>query len=125
MRVLAAVIRRDGRWLICKRPAHKRHGGLWEFPGGKFEPGESPLDAAGRELGEELGVRVLHAGEVRFARRDVDSVFVIEFIDVEIEGEPQPIEHEEVRWATAQELNSLDLAPSDRVFVERVLLAGG
>src|SRR5690606_20769929 len=62
IRVLAAVIRRDGRWLVCRRPAHKRHGGLWEFPGGKLEPGESLLEAATRELEEELAVRVTGVG---------------------------------------------------------------
>jgi 8-oxo-dGTP pyrophosphatase MutT (NUDIX family) len=56
--VLAAVIRRQDRYLVCRRPAHKRHGGLWEFPGGKLEPGETLLEAARRELREELGAEV-------------------------------------------------------------------
>jgi mutator protein MutT len=118
IRVLAAVIRRDDRWLLCRRPAHKRHGGLWEFPGGKLEPGESLLDAARRELAEELGVRAMRVGDVRFARRDPGSVFVIEFVDVEIDGEPAALEHDEVRWVDAAELAALDLAPSDRAFAD-------
>ena len=56
VRVLAAVIKRNERYLICKRPENKRHGGLWEFPGGKIEIGESNFEAAVRELREELGV---------------------------------------------------------------------
>ena len=48
MRVLAAVVRRDDRYLVCRRPAHKRHGGLWEFPGGKIHAGETLLGAARR-----------------------------------------------------------------------------
>jgi len=122
VRVLAAVIRRGARYLLCKRPAHKRHGGLWEFPGGKLEDGESLLDAARREMREELGVGVSGAGNVRFARQDPGSHFVIEFVDVEIEGEPEPLEHEDVRWVVVEEMAALDLAPSDRVFVEAVLV---
>ena len=116
VRVLAAVIRRDGRWLVCRRPAHKRHGGLWEFPGGKLEPGESLFESATRELHEELAVRVLGVGDQVFVRRDAGSEFVIEFVAVEIEGEPQAIEHDELRWATAAELAALPLAPSDAEF---------
>jgi mutator protein MutT len=67
--VLAAVIRRDGRLLVARRPAHKRHGGLWEFPGGKVEEGESWADAAARERKEELGVDVARTGEPLFRRR--------------------------------------------------------
>jgi 8-oxo-dGTP diphosphatase len=118
IRVLAAVISRDGRWLVCRRPAHKRHGGLWEFPGGKLEPGETLLAAACRELAEELGVQATRVGDVRFARRDPGSVFVIEFVDVEIDGEPAALEHDDVRWVDAAGLRRLDLAPTDRAFVE-------
>jgi 8-oxo-dGTP diphosphatase len=118
IRVLAAVIRRGDRWLVGRRPVHKRHGGLWEFPGGKLEAGESLLDAARRELAEELAVRVTRAGEVQFARRDPGSHFVIEFVDVEIDGEPVALEHEEVRWLALAEMAALDLAPSDRAFVD-------
>ena len=117
IRVLAAVIRRDGRWLVCRRPAHKRHGGLWEFPGGKLEPGESLLDAATRELDEELAVGVTGVGEPLFSRHDEGSPFVIEFVAVDIAGEPVAREHEELRWATLAELASLALAPSDAAFV--------
>src|SRR5688500_16930335 len=64
--VLAAVIGRNGRWLICERPLTKRHGGLWEFPGGKLEVGESLADAARREVAEELGVTAIHIGSVLY-----------------------------------------------------------
>ena len=75
MRVLATVIRRDGRLLVCQRPSHKRHGGLWEFPGGKVEPGESDLAASRRELAEELGVeKDFIAGDCRAPRRVFSAV---------------------------------------------------
>ena len=121
IRVLAAVIRRGDRYLLCRRPAHKRHGGLWEFPGGKHEPGETDLDAARRELREELDVDVLAVDVLRFAHRD--APFVIEFVDVEIEGEPRALEHDEIRWVTREEMAALALAPADAAF--RATLAGG
>jgi 8-oxo-dGTP diphosphatase len=116
--VLAAVIRRDDRWLLCLRPAHKRHGGLWEFPGGKLEAGESLEDAARRELTEELGVFVTDVGEPVYVRHDAGSRFVIEFAEVNITGTPQAIEHDEVRWVTLREVLALPLAPADRDFVD-------
>ena len=116
MRVLAAVIRADGRYLLCRRPRHKRHGGCWEFPGGKLEPGETLLDAAKRELREELGLEVTSVGEPLLCRRDGDSPFVIEFVPVDVQGAPRPLEHEEVRWVGADEGTALSLAPSDAVF---------
>ena len=102
--------------LVCERPAHKRHGGLWEFPGGKLEPGESILDAARRELAEELEVRVLSVGEVEFAIEDPGSEFVIEFHPVAIEGEPRCLEHAALAWVGVERLLELPLAPSDREY---------
>jgi len=116
IRVLAAVIERGGRLLVCRRPPHKRHGGLWEFPGGKVEQGESDLEATRRELAEELGVRALAAGATLLAIPDPGSEFVIEFLPVEIEGEPTCLEHAELAWVERQALSTLDLAPSDRRF---------
>lgn len=123
VRVLAAVIRRDGRYLLCRRPFHKRHGGLWEFPGGKLEPGESLLDAARRELAEELRLTVEGVGEVLWARRDPGSIFRIEFVEVAVRGEPVAHEHEEIRWVAPVEMLAMPLAPSDLAFA-RDCLAG-
>ena len=119
IRVVAAVIERDGRLLLCRRPAGKRHAGLWEFPGGKLLPGESVPEAAQRELAEELGVEVVSVGELLFELPDPGSPFVIEFHPVEIAGEPVPLEHDELLWALPAELEDLDLAPSDRAFASR------
>ena len=116
--VLAAVIRRGNARLLAKRPAHKRHGGLWEFPGGKLEPGESWKDAAERELREELGVEVVTVGDPIFRRTDPGSAFEIVFVPVEIQGEPQPLEHDELRWVPLAEMRDLELAPTDRAFVD-------
>ena len=116
--VLAAVVQRDDRYLICQRPVHKRHGGLWEFPGGKLEPGETHDHAARRELAEELAVDVRTVGTMLFSVADPGSQFVIEFVPVTIHGEPRCIEHSALRWLSLDELPTLDLAPSDRRFVE-------
>src|SRR5450432_2765139 len=72
-RVVAAVIQRGDEYLICQRPAHKRHGGLWEFPGGKLEPGETTFDAATRELREELDVHVVAVGDLMLSIDDPGS----------------------------------------------------
>lgn len=121
VRVLAAVITRGDRYLVCRRPVHKRHGGLWEFPGGKLEPGENDAGAAARELREELGVGVSAVGAEAFAVHDEGSPFLIAFVPVRIDGEPACLEHSALAWATAAELLGYALAPSDRRFVEWVV----
>ncbi len=118
-RVVAAVIEREGRLLLCRRPAGKRHAGLWEFPGGKLLPGESIPEAARRELAEELAVEVLAVGERLFELPDPGSPFVVEFHPVEIAGEPVALEHEALIWVEPRDLAGMDLAPSDRAFASR------
>jgi mutator protein MutT len=100
---------------------HKRHGGLWEFPGGKTEPGESDEKAAERELREELGVSLEEAAPAAFEMADPDSPYVIVFVPVEIRGEPTCTEHVEMTWRAPKDLLELPLAPSDRAFVEFLL----
>jgi 8-oxo-dGTP diphosphatase len=124
IRVIACVIERNGRLLVCQRPAHKRHGGLWEFPGGKLEEGETPLEAARRELGEELELAVTGVGAAEFAMVDPGSPYRIEFVPAEVEGEPRCMEHTRVAWLGETELLSVPLAPSDREYA-RFRLDGG
>ena len=110
------MIRDGDKYLLCKRPSAKRHGGLWEFPGGKLEAGESLEDAARRELWEELGVNVTSVGAPLFTIHDAGSPYEIVFAPVAISGELRPVEHEEIRWVTLDQMQTLDLAPSDRAF---------
>jgi mutator protein MutT len=117
IRVVAAVIERAGKLLVCQRPTHKRHGGLWEFPGGKTEPGEDDLAAVSRELREELNVDVVSVAEEVFRIQDQGSEFVIAFIPTMIAGEPRALEHDSIAWAEIAELQRFDLAPSDALFV--------
>jgi len=114
--VIAAVVRLEERYLLGRRPDEKRHGGLWEFPGGKLDPGESMADAARRELHEELGVTVRRLGATRYSVRDEGSPFLIEFVDVEVEGVPVALEHSELGWFTPAEMGTLPLAPADARF---------
>jgi mutator protein MutT len=118
IRVIAAVVSRGDELLVCQRPLEKRHGGLWEFPGGKCEPGESDAAAARRELYEELGVEVAEIGEAEFTIADPGSPFLIVFVPVRIAGEPRCHEHIALKWGRLSDLAGLHLAPSDRRFVE-------
>ena len=121
MRVVAAAISRGGSLLVCQRAPDKRHGGLWEFPGGKVERNESDESATRRELAEELGVGVQSVGEPAFSIADPDSPFLIVFVPTTITGEPTCHEHTALAWLTPTELTKLPLAPSDRRYVEFLL----
>ena len=118
--VVAAVVLRDGRYLLGRRPPTKRHGGLWEFPGGKVYPGESRFEAARRELAEELGVGVAGLGPRLHTVQDEGSPFVIEFFDTTIEGSPVACEHDALGWFTVEELRDMALAPADAHFVAQL-----
>lgn len=114
--VVAGVIRRDGKVLIAQRPGHKRHGLMWEFPGGKVRPGESVEEALRRELREELGLIVTAVEQVLGIVHDAGSPFEIRFVEVEVDGTPRAFEHLAVRWVRPKELSRLALAPADRQF---------
>ena len=117
--VAAAVVRRNDCVLLCQRPLHKRHGGLWEFPGGKLHSGETLTDGLRRELREELLVDVVSTGATLLIEHDRDSPFEIHFITTEIAGEPFAQEHDRIEWVPIASCDQYPLAPSDRAFVER------
>ena len=123
IRVIACVLERGDKLLVGLRPDNKRHGGLWEFPGGKLEPGETDLEAAARELEEELNIGVYAVDSVLTELHDDGSPYWITFRRVRATGEPEAVEHTALRWATLQELSEMSLAPSDATFV-RMLLTG-
>lgn len=116
IRVLAAVVFRDGLVLVGRRAVHKRHGGLWEFPGGKLEPGETHLEAARRELEEELHLDVTSVRGHLVSFADPGSPFVVEFVEVEAEGEPRATEHDAIDWVAPRQLQEFPLAPADAHF---------
>jgi 8-oxo-dGTP diphosphatase len=113
--VTAAVVERNGKFLIARRAADQKLAGSWEFPGGKVEPGESLQECLERELLEELGVRSV-AGEVL-----VESLyhyyhgeFLLKAIKVDLlDYQFQLTAHDEIRWLLSEEILTLDLAPAD------------
>lgn len=121
--VVAAVIRRGERYLVGRRPPEKQHGGLWEFPGGKVRQGESRLEAAARELEEELGLEVAALGALILSVEEPGSRFVIEFFETVVSGTPRALEHTEVGWFTPDELVRMELAPADAWFARVLSIA--
>lgn len=115
--VVAAVIEREGRLLICRRGPHGAHPLKWEFPGGKVEAGESPQDALRRELAEELGVTAEIGEELaRYAYQYPGrEPIVLAFYRVRsIQGEPQLGSFAEIRWERPEALAHYDLLEADR-----------
>ena len=115
--VVCAIIRREGLILLARRPPDKRLGGLWEFPGGKVEPGEQPEAALHRELQEELGCRVIVTRSLKpfVWSYDWGSIELIPFVCELAPGspEPHPHEHTALAWTAAAAVSSYDRAPAD------------
>jgi len=118
IQVVAAVVEQRGRYLVCRRPDDKRHGGLWEFPGGKVHEGETRADAVRRELAEELELEATEVGALLFTSSDHGSAFVIEFVETRAVGEPVLHEHSDAGWFGLEELRALPLAPADARFAD-------
>ena len=124
--VVAALIWEKDRFLICQRPAHKARGLLWEFVGGKVEHGESREAALIRECREELAVDI--------AVEDVFMAVVHEYPDISIrlvlfhahiaQGQPQLLEHVDIRWITVEEIDSYDFCPADADILLRLKQEG-
>lgn len=122
--VVAAVIRdEDGRVLLCRRPEHKHMGGLWEFPGGKVDDGESPGKALGRELEEELGITIAGEYPVTFAVHEEPGLeILLLFYGAHIlSGTPSANEGQEIRWVPVSELPAYPTPPADARLVELLL----
>lgn len=115
--VVCAVIRRGGQVLIARRPAGKLLAGLWEFPGGKLEPGEPPAAALHRELIEELGCHVaaLQAGPEVVHAYPWCTVRMFAFACSLTPDGPEPValEHEALAWVAPERLTEFELAPAD------------
>jgi len=120
--VAAALIRRNGKILISKRVAGSHMGGLWEFPGGKKEEGETLEECLEREIREELGIGV--RAERLLCR--VEHEYESRFISLHLfqcsapEGEPIPIGCESVAWVAPEELGSLPMPPADERLISLV-----
>ena len=122
LQVAAALIARDGRYLICRRRPGAHLGGLWEFPGGKREGGESLEDCLVREIREELGVDVsapvLHAVLTHaYPERRVELHF---FRCAIMRGEPECLGCAELRWVAPRDLHGYEFPPADRSVIQRL-----
>ena len=124
--VVAALIRDNDKFMICQRPANKARPLLWEFVGGKVEPGETKEQALIRECKEELDITL-----------EVDDVFteaIHEYPDITIrltvfnakiaEGVPKLIEHNDLKWITPDEIPQYEFCPADAVILKKILNKG-
>ena len=121
--VVAALIWDGGRFLICRRPARKARGLLWEFVGGKVESGETKEEALRRECREEL--------DIELAVRDVFMEVVHEYPDLTIRltlynaaiasGTPKLLEHVDLRWILPEEIPQYDFCPADEEILRRII----
>lgn len=120
--VVAALIWDGDQFLCCQRPAHKARGLLWEFPGGKVEPGETREQALIRECREELDIEVTPGAvflEVDHVYPDL-TIHLTLFHASIARGEPRLLEHRALRWITAAEIPALEFCPADRVILEKL-----
>ena len=121
--VVAALIWRGEKFMICQRPAHKARGLLWEFVGGKVEPGETKEQALIRECQEELAVTL--------SVEDVFMDVVHEYPDLIVhltlfnatiaEGEPQKLEHNDIRWIAPSEIPKYEFCQADEEILKKII----
>ena len=120
--VVGAIIKDGDRYLVGQRAANKSQGRLWEFMGGKIEPGETPEQALARECREELALEIEN-------EHIIDSV-VHEYPEKTIRltlilcspksgSVPKALEHQQIRWVTRSEMDALDFAPADRELIRK------
>ena len=120
--VVAALIWEGDRFLACQRPAHKARGLLWEFVGGKVEPGETLAEALIRECREELDITV--------APQEIFLTVIHEYPDLTVrltlfnatiaQGVPKALEHNDLRWITTAEIDSLEFCPADEEILKKL-----
>ena len=121
--VVGAIIKDGDRYLVGQRPANKAQGGMWEFMGGKIEPGETPEQALACECREELAIEIEN-------EQIIDSV-IHEYPEKTIRltliscspktgSVPKALEHQQIRWVTRTEMDSLEFAPADRELIRRL-----
>lgn len=125
--VVAALVWEGDRFLACQRPAHKARGLLWEFVGGKVEPGETGREALIRECREELAVTL----QVQDVFMDVTheypelKVHLTLYQATICEGTPQKLEHHDLRWITVDEVDQYPFCPADEEILKRIKMVYG
>ncbi len=119
--VAAALVDREGRVLLQQRAPHRTMPGLWEFPGGKVEKGETPEDALIRELDEELGIQTDGAclAPAAFASHPLDAkhMILLLFVCRKWRGDPKPLDASGLSWVRPNQMFALDMPPADRPLI--------
>jgi len=119
--VTAAIIQRDDRYLVTRRQLGVHLAGVWEFPGGKCDEGESLAACMARELREELGIDATVGGEVFTISHDYpDRRVELHFFECQSADDPSPLVGQEMRWVAREELADLEFPPADAELI-RVL----
>src|SRR5580658_6849822 len=123
--VVAALIKSDGKLLVCQRRRTDSFGLMWEFPGGKLEPGETPAEAIARELHEELGVTAQIGTEIYRTRHQyselAEAIDLIFFTATVNPAEVRNLAFETLEWRSREALRDLNFLPADREFVARLI----
>jgi len=120
--VVAALIRRGDKFLICRRPANKKRGLLWEFVGGKVEKGETKQEALKRECKEELDVEIAVGEEffeVNHEYPDLTITLTLFFAEI-ISGNLTLKEHADAKWITKEEIDNYEFCPADEIVLEKI-----
>jgi 8-oxo-dGTP diphosphatase len=122
--VVAAIIKKQNKYLIAKRASHMAHGGRWEFPGGKSEEGESPEIALERELFEELNIKTQIGPYIMSVTHDYEN-FKIELMAYEathLSGDFTLSEHDEIAWVTAAQMKAYHMSEADLSIINHLML---
>ena len=120
--VVGAIIRDGDRYLVGQRAANKSQGGLWEFMGGKIEPGETPEQALARECREELDLEIEDEHIIDSVIHDYPEKTIrltLILCSPKSGSVPKALEHQQIRWVTRSEMDALDFAPADRELIRK------
>ena len=121
--VVAALVWDADKFMICQRPAHKARGLLWEFVGGKVETGETKEAALIRECQEELAITLSVGTEFMSVLHEYPdlTVHLTLFNSTIAEGEPQMLEHNDIRWITVDEIGDYEFCPADEEILAKIV----
>ena len=123
--VVGAIIRDGDQYLVGQRAANKAQGGLWEFMGGKIEPGETPEQALARECREELALEIenehiINSVVHEYPEKTIRLMLIL--CSPKSGSVPKALEHQQIRWVTRSEMDALDFAPADRELIRKQLV---
>ena len=122
--VVAAVIERDGRFLIARRLKGTHLAGYWEFPGGKVHDGETQEDALQREISEELNTGISKVRKIfHTVHPYLERVVELHFYRCELTSEPEPMLGQDIRWIAREEFAALEFPPADAELIEGLINA--